>query len=219
MNMHTNKAIPDQKIPLLKPHLPKALADINELCQKCLECYCNSINADNDLRKTIFAKFYLLLVNFALHLELVREENHLKDIIDKLSLFNVNADYLENFFKFAMRSLYSESIELVDHLLASILESQGVKIDKFWKFNKMLAEMVKQVVISPEEESFLQKWMNEQRNPRHRNFEDFYAGGKPISYSFPHDFSNFDRLVDIIQKLTTHSLIKQVSFVADRNPR
>ncbi len=93
IDMHPYKSTRDQNIDRLKLHLTKALEDINTLCNKCINCVRNSNCVDNDLRKTIFAKLYLLLVDFALHCELILEKEHLNKIIVKWRLFNVPADY------------------------------------------------------------------------------------------------------------------------------
>jgi hypothetical protein len=220
IDMHPYTSNRDQNIDRLKLYLPRALKDINDLCNKCINCGRNSNYADNDLRKTIFAKLYLLFVNFAMHVELILEKEYLSKIIIKWQLFNVPADYLENFFKFAMRSLYSETIELVDHLLASVLESHGKKDkDQYMSFSKMLKEMEEQGIVCFEDKNFLQEWMDKQRNPRHRNYEDHFLGGKTIEYEFPHDFENFNKLIDIIKKMVSHSAINNIFLVEDRNPR
>ncbi|TET05936.1 hypothetical protein E3J79_04055 [Candidatus Dependentiae bacterium] len=220
IDMHTDKSTRDQKINDLKPHLPKALENLNDLCKKCINCYKNSNYADDDLRKTIFSKLYLLLVDFAIHCDLIIEEKHLNEIIKKWGLFNVSAAYLENFFKFAMRSLYSDSIELVEHLTASILKIQkGKTVTSYKPFVLMARDLVKQGIIDSLEQKFLKDWVKEQRNPRHRNYEDHYKGGEPIKYEFPHDFRKFEQLINIIQKITIHSFNEEVLFVGDQNPR
>ncbi len=225
IDMHAYKSTRDQKINDLKSRLPKDLEDLNDLCNKCINCVRNSNYADNDLRKTIFAKLYLFLVNFALHCELILEKEQLTKLIVNWRLFNLPADYLENFLKFAMRSLYSDSIELVEHLMNSIFESSGKKAKyikskyNYKSFKKILKLVEKEVILCSKDIKFLNDWMDKQRNPRHRNYEDHWEGGKSIEYKFPHDFENFNKLIDIVKKIVSHSAIKKLPLVEDRNPR
>ncbi len=223
INVSSNKSKRDQKIEPLKERLPESLLQIRKLIEKNLSFRQTSGYCWNDLRKTIFDKLHLYFVDFAVHVEFVLEEEYLKNIVSGWRQYNINnerlninADYLENFLSFSMRSLYSDSIELVEHLIATILESMGKKHERFNATLKLLEE--KEILCSKDKE-FLKNWMDKQRNPRHRNFEDHHDGGKSVTYSFPHDFSNFEQLLDIIQKIATHSLNKEISFVEDKNPR
>ena len=226
INVSSNKSKRDQKIEPLKERLPESLLQIRKLIEKNLSFRQTSGYCWNDLRKTIFDKLHLYFVDFAVHVEFVLEEEYLKNIVSGWRQYNINnerlninADYLENFLSFSMRSLYSDSIELAEHLIATILESLDKKNETYMKFPSRLELLKKEGFLCSEDAKFLRHWMNKQRHPRHRNFEDYHEGGKSVTYSFPHDFSNFEQLLDIIQKIATHSLNKEISFVEDKNPR
>ncbi len=225
MNVYVNKFSRDSKIIFIKRDLPNSLVQIRKLTEICLS-FCGDSDCDkSDLRRTIFEKMILLFINFAIHVELMLKEEDLKVHVDKWRQFavkdqilNIDADYLENFLKVAIRNLDSESIELVEHLIATILEAWGKK-NKYMGFSKMLKLIEDEGVIYSKEKSFLKDWMDKKRNPRHRNFEDYHADGKSVTYSFPHRFDDFEKLINIMKRLATHPLIKKISFVEDKNPR
>ncbi len=97
----------------------------------------------HDLRKTVFGKFYLFFVNQILIIELITKHlSTIEETLERVVQDEATGNFLTNFVKFPMRNLRDESIEMVEHLMASLFEAKGIKITKkrygYESFSKML---------------------------------------------------------------------------------
>lgn len=206
---------------LVKQHLHSFITDLQKLNSKCLSYHQQLQYQNDDLRKSIFAKLCLLFTNLGIHADLLlNDDSTIELAISKWNYFNINgkqqsiqATFRENFLKFTMRSTYSESLELVEHLIASILETMQLKKeDEHLPFSKMVKKIKSLGIIDETEQCFLLNWANNYRNPRHRNY-------KNMLFSFPHNFTEFHKLLKIITKFASHLDIQTIGYIKDDLPQ
>lgn len=207
---HSEPYYSDPEFDAVKKALPEYLEGLRKLEIEALDHYkgADADYEDQDLRKTVFGKYWQFIFNQIVIVRLaIEHEDILKRIITE-EAGGIKGNFLTNFVRFPMRSMRDESIELVEHLMASILEAKGLK-NRYVPFSKMLTDPFIEAILSEKDEKniiFLKKWANE-RNTRHRNGEDHYQkndGKKATLVKLDFDLKRFDRLLKILQEITSH---------------
>jgi len=197
-------------------NLQSIINKLIELKERTQTFYQSSPYKDNDFRKTTFIKMNQIFSNYLITIIITNEKNDTIKILSKY-IEGLNSKHIINLLFSGYRTLFSESIELVENLIKPIYDKLTQnKPYKYVSLGTIIQYLKENEIINDQENKCLEDFKNF-RNSRHRNFIDHKKTLPLIIKTQLHisELQKFDTLLTLCNKIIDHPRIKELNIIED----